>query len=169
MITWVEFCKENEKSKNELREMVKGIRKVPGENVPDNFVKMAEDEIEKKGYTKVLNVTIKSIKEKVIVKYECDDKEELEEMTNIYGDDIINTENLTIEFKTELIKYELDGDNDLFNVLTSNEASKIYGITEGAIRSAMKTGKLKLGTDYRKAGRITLINKEAMNREYGNK
>ncbi|WP_434307626.1 helix-turn-helix domain-containing protein [Clostridium botulinum] len=50
---------------------------------------------------------------------------------------------------------------------TSNEAAKQYGISEGTLRSAMKTGKLKLGTDYRKAGRITLITKKAMEREYG--
>ena len=43
----------------------------------------------------------------------------------------------------------------------------MWGITEEAIRLAIKTRKFIVGIDYRKAGRITLITYEAMERVYG--
>lgn len=57
--------------------------------------------------------------------------------------------------------------NILEEVLTATEAAAAWNLTEGAIRAAIKSNKFTLGTDYRKAGRITLITKEAMTRVYG--
>lgn len=56
---------------------------------------------------------------------------------------------------------------DINNVMTVTEASERWGITEGAIRAAIKTKKFILGIDYRKAGRITLISVSSMERVYG--
>lgn len=53
-------------------------------------------------------------------------------------------------------------------VMTINEAAEKWGMTEGAIRAAIKTNKFIVGVEYRKAGRITLITREAMKRVYGN-
>lgn len=55
----------------------------------------------------------------------------------------------------------------LENVYTLTEASKLWGKTEGALRSAIKSGKFTPIKEWRKAGRITLITKEAMERLYG--
>ena len=52
-------------------------------------------------------------------------------------------------------------------MLTAQEAATKWGITEGAIRKAIASKRLIIGIDYRKAGRITLISKEAMERLYG--
>lgn len=54
-------------------------------------------------------------------------------------------------------------------IMTVNEAAELYNITEGAIRAAIKSNKFIIGVDYRKAGRITLITKDAMNKVYGEK
>lgn len=56
---------------------------------------------------------------------------------------------------------------DIDNVLTAQEASALWNITEGAIRKAISSKRLIIGIDYRKAGRITIISKEAMERLYG--
>jgi len=55
----------------------------------------------------------------------------------------------------------------LNNVMTAKEAAELWGKTEGAIRAAIKAKKFILGVDYRKAGRITLITREAMEKVYG--
>lgn len=52
------------------------------------------------------------------------------------------------------------------SVLTVSEAAKKWGIVEGTIRAAIKSNKFVHGVDYRKAGKITLITKEAMLRVY---
>ena len=65
-------------------------------------------------------------------------------------------------------EYESDGTTfEINNVMTVSEAAGIWGITEGAIRKAIKSDKFIPGIDYRKAGRITLICREAMMRVYG--
>ncbi|EOR20569.1 hypothetical protein A500_16300 [Clostridium sartagoforme AAU1] len=61
-------------------------------------------------------------------------------------------------------------DNVIFEideVMTVNEAAELWGKSEGAIRAAIKAEKFIPGIDYRKAGRITLITREAMKRVYG--
>ena len=56
---------------------------------------------------------------------------------------------------------------EINNVMTVSEAAEIWGITEGAIRKAIKSNKFIPSIDYRKAGRITLICRDAMIRVYG--
>lgn len=70
------------------------------------------------------------------------------------------SEGVILETK-EKVKFVVD------EVMTVNEAAEMWGKTEGAIRAAIKAKKFILGVDYRKAGRITLITKEAMERVYG--
>ena len=55
----------------------------------------------------------------------------------------------------------------LDEIMTVSEAAEKWGITEGAIRAAIKAEKLITGVDYRKSGRITLITKDAMFKLYG--
>ena len=65
-------------------------------------------------------------------------------------------------------EYGSDGTTfEINSVMTVSEAAEIWGITEGAIRRAIKSRKFVPGIDYRKAGRITLICREAMLRVYG--
>ena len=100
------------------------------------------------------------------------------------GDCIVDlTENLSIDGKIvdgELIiddnakiydpegEYGNDGTTfEINNIMTVSEAAEIWGINEGAIRKAIKSGKFIPNIDYRKAGRITLICRGAMIRVYG--
>lgn len=89
----------------------------------------------------------------------CSDHIELLERKVKYWD-------MTIEkfMYVRLDKKEL---NFIKEVLTVNEAAELWGISEGTIRYHLKQDKLTLGVDYRKAGRITLITKEAMIRLFG--
>ena len=65
-------------------------------------------------------------------------------------------------------EYGSDGSTfEINNIMTVSEAAEIWGITEGAIRKAIKSRKFIPNIDYRKAGRITLICREAMMRVYG--
>ena len=65
-------------------------------------------------------------------------------------------------------EYGSDGTTfEINNIMTVSEAAGIWGITEGAIRKAIKSRKFIPSIDYRKAGRITLICREAMMRVYG--
>lgn len=66
------------------------------------------------------------------------------------------------------------GDNndvtfEINEVMTVNEAAEMWNKTEGAIRAAIKAKKFIPGVDYRKAGRITLITREAMEKVYGDR
>lgn len=74
---------------------------------------------------------------------------------------IYNSEEGTVLKAKENVIFEIN------EVMTVNESAEIWGITEGAIRNAIKTNKFIPGIDYRKAGRITLITKDAMTRVYG--
>ena len=65
-------------------------------------------------------------------------------------------------------EYESDGTTfEINNIMTVNEAAEMWGITEGAIRASIKSRRFIPYIDYRKAGRITLITSEAMERIYG--
>ena len=91
----------------------------------------------------------------------CVNKEEGDYEYLVDNDAIIyNSEDGIIEKAKEI-------DLDIYNVMTVNEAAEIWGKTEGAIRAAIKAKKFILGVDYRKAGRITLITREAMEKVYG--
>lgn len=81
------------------------------------------------------------------------------------GDIVIDDNNKIYNPEGE---YESDGTTfEINNILTVSEAAEMWGITEEAIRLAIKTRKFIVGIDYRKAGRITLITYEAMERVYG--
>lgn len=54
---------------------------------------------------------------------------------------------------------------DLYKVFTLSEAAAIWGRDESTLRRAL--GKFNQFKEYRKAGRITLITREAMLRVYG--
>ena len=84
----------------------------------------------------------------------------------IVNGDIIIDDNAKIydpigEYKSDGTTFEIN------NIMTVSEAAEIWGITEGAIRKAIKSGKFIPSIDYRKSGRITLICREAMIRVYG--
>lgn len=81
------------------------------------------------------------------------------------GDIIIDDD---AEIYNPLGEYESDGTTfEINSVMTVNEAAEMWGITEGAIRKAINSRKFIPCIDYRKAGRITLICYEAMERVYG--
>ena len=100
------------------------------------------------------------------------------------GDCIVDlTENLSVDGKIVDSDIVIDDDAKLYcpygeykedgttfeinNIMTVSEAAEIWGITEGTIRKAIKSNKFIPSIDYRKAGRITLICREAMERVYG--
>ena len=60
-----------------------------------------------------------------------------------------------------------DINNDLYKVYTTTEAAIMWGKDESTVRKAIANGKFERGIDYRKAGRITLITRNAMLRVYG--
>ena len=70
------------------------------------------------------------------------------------------SEGILLDYKEDII-FEIN------EVMIVNEAAEIWGKTEGAIRAAIKSKKFIPGVDYRKAGRITLITRESMERVYG--
>ena len=58
-------------------------------------------------------------------------------------------------------------DNPLNEVYTMQEAANLMSITEGSIRAAIKSSRLIEGIDYKKSGRIVLVTKSAVEREWG--
>ena len=58
-------------------------------------------------------------------------------------------------------------ENILENVMTMQDAAQYIGITEGSIRSAIRNGRLKDGIDYKRSGRIIIVLKSAVIREWG--
>ena len=57
--------------------------------------------------------------------------------------------------------------NVLDEVMTMQESAQYIGITEGSIRSAIRNGRLKDGIDYKRSGRIIIVLKSAVEREWG--
>lgn len=102
------------------------------------------DSLSVAGYIKCIN------KEEGDYEYIVDDK------SIIYNP----SEGILLESKEDII-FKIN------EVMTVNEAADKWGRTEGAIRAAIKAKKFIPGVDYRKAGRITLITKEAIERVYG--
>ena len=58
-------------------------------------------------------------------------------------------------------------DNILENVMTMQDAAQYIGITEGSIRNAIRNNRLKEGIDYKRSGRIIIVLKSAVEREWG--
>ena len=59
--------------------------------------------------------------------------------------------------------------NVLDEVMVLNEAAQYIGVTEGALRNGIRNGRLKDGIDYKRSGRIIIVLKSAVIREWGNK
>ena len=59
--------------------------------------------------------------------------------------------------------------NILENVMTMQDAAQYIGISEGSIRNAIRNNRLKDGIDYKRSGRIIIVLKSAVEREWGNK
>ena len=59
--------------------------------------------------------------------------------------------------------------NVLDEVMTMQESAQYIGITEGAVRNAIRNNRLKEGIDYKRSGRIIIVLKSAVIREWGNK
>lgn len=62
----------------------------------------------------------------------------------------------------------MEKENVLYAVYTATEAARNWGLNDSTIRKAISQ-KIKFvkEIDYRKAGGVTLITREAMEREYG--
>ena len=57
--------------------------------------------------------------------------------------------------------------NPLEEVYTMQEIAQLYGLSEGTLRYNIRTNKFQENKDFRRSGRIILILKSAMEREYG--
>ena len=57
--------------------------------------------------------------------------------------------------------------NILDEVMTMQESAQYIGITEGAVRNAIRNNRLKEGIDYKRAGRIIIVLKSSIEREWG--
>ena len=57
--------------------------------------------------------------------------------------------------------------NILDEVMVLNEAAQYIGISEGSIRNAIRNNRLKDGIDYKRSGRIIIVLKSAVIREWG--
>lgn len=57
--------------------------------------------------------------------------------------------------------------NILDEVMTMQESAQYIGITEGSIRNAIRNNRLKEGIDYKRSGRIIIVLKSSIEREWG--
>ena len=57
--------------------------------------------------------------------------------------------------------------NILDEVMTMQESAQYIGITEGAVRNAIRNNRLKEGIDYKRSGRIKIVIKSSIERERG--
>ena len=130
---------------------------------------MAKDDLVNKGIYEFCGLTLKYITEKVLV-YDYCEKADFEEYSENVNDIKVISEDdrgYNVTFIGELDKVVIIGDSTLFKVYTTTEAAQLWGFNESTVRKAIQNGKFKLGIDYRKAGRVTLITKEAMVKVYG--
>ncbi|WP_308780662.1 helix-turn-helix domain-containing protein [uncultured Clostridium sp.] len=169
-LTWKEYVIESRKSSKELENIIVSIRKVPGESVPHNFIHIAEKDLNNKNEHSIGDFKIKRKIETVLV-LDIVDKEDMEEYRENLGPIIEAKEldNGKVEVTTEgdIYSYELIGVGELFNIYTTTEAALKWGLNESTVRKAIQSGRFNLGSEYRKAGRVTLITKEAMTKVYG--
>ena len=57
--------------------------------------------------------------------------------------------------------------NPLTEVLVLSEAAALVGLTEAALRYYIRVGRFKEGVDYKRSGRIIIVLKSAVEREWG--
>ena len=65
------------------------------------------------------------------------------------------------------IPYYYNNSIEIEEIMTINEAAKMWNVLESNIRYHINDGKLVSGIEYRKAGRITLITKRGMIKLFG--
>lgn len=164
-----EYHKEIKECEKELEYTIKSILKKKGESVPYNFIMMAKDNLINKGIYELCNLTLKYNTEKVLVHDKCEKDDFKEYSENVDDIKIINEDDgvYNITFVGYIDKVVVSGDSSLFEIFTTTEAAQLWGLNESTVRKAIQGNKFKLGIDFRKAGRVTLITKEAMIRVYG--
>lgn len=79
----------------------------------------------------------------------------------------LQSEIITPEMTITFSDLELTVDSELYHVYTSTEAAKLWDKDESTVRRAIMNERFVQGVDYRKAGRISLITKDAMIRVFG--
>lgn len=164
-----EFILECEKNQRELENAVMGVLKKPGQDVPYNFIHMAEKSLRETGEYDLNDIVLKYKTEKVLVHDTCDieDIEEYENHAGPFESKVLNGNKYEITMICDLNEVVIEGTGALFDIYTTTEAAIIWGLNESTVRKAIQKGKFRLGIDYRKAGRITLITKYSMTRVYG--
>ena len=178
-LSWSEYCRETKYNSENLRKVIMNLRKSAGNCVPDNFVKMAEEDLIKSGTHYIGDVKLKKVVEDVLVEIEYKEDEllELEKEIKTYKEANVDKDTFMVIEKPdgtylvkkvcELFTVDVRCDNNLFNVMTTTEAALKWGLSESTVRKAIQKNKFKFGQEYRKSGRITLITKDAMERVYG--
>ena len=78
----------------------------------------------------------------------------------------LQSEIITPEMTITFSDLELTVDSELYHVYTSTEAAKLWDKDESTVRRAIMNERFVQGVDYRKAGRISLITKDAMIRVF---
>ena len=61
----------------------------------------------------------------------------------------------------------MENKNPIYEVYTPTEAAIKWGLNESTIRKAIQTNRFTENIDYRKAGRVTIISRIAIERLYG--
>ena len=79
----------------------------------------------------------------------------------------LQSEIITPEMTITFSDLELTVDSELYHVYTSTEAAKLWDKDESTVRRAIMNERFVQGVDYRQAGRISLITKDAMIRVFG--
>lgn len=66
------------------------------------------------------------------------------------------------------MKNEVDvSSKSLYDVMTFAEATEKWGLADSTLRKLVTSNKLQEGIDYRKSGKVWLINEDAMIKVYG--
>ncbi|WP_275372641.1 helix-turn-helix domain-containing protein [Clostridium tertium] len=169
-LSWKDYVEKSRESSKELEDLVKSIRKTPGESVPYNYVHMAEMDLNNKNEHSIGDLKIIRKAEDVAI-VDIIDENYIEDYRENEGEilDIKKLNNGEVEVKIEgsIYTYELFGDGPLFKLYTATEAALKWGLNESTVRKSILTGRFHIGTEYRKAGKVTLITHEAMERVYG--
>lgn len=161
----IEYHKEQNENRKELKRTVRGLKKEPLMSVSDNYIHMIKELLKERGTYKEGNITIRYETEKVLV-HDKIDTDEIEDESEF--ETIINRgDYCEVTYILELDKYMVGGTGILFDVYTTTEAGLLWGLNESTVRKAIQVGRFTIGRDYRKSGRVTLITKEAMERVYG--
>lgn len=178
-----EYRKNGEYLRNLIKKLYKPVLKSYCENngvkymgVADNYVFMVEKNLKEQGKSTIGDVTLIADIETVLVTqtFSADEyKNDNIENEFVSEGDVVtydeDAETYTVEYKSTLMTVSYSSNNALYEIYTATEASELWGLNESTVRKAISNTKSKFtpGIDYRKAGSVTLITKEAMERVYG--